>query len=200
MYAEKIAVKEAKEELEGSIMMPDHRHVKRELGEVVAVGDGHYRTGEKKPIFVKPGDIVLYQLGGPQMINATYKIGDQPLKIFHQGDCIARLKSNVVNMENFEILGNWVLLRVEIQQSLIEVPERFAQPDQLRFFVEQIGEGFEMPDIKIGTEVFPERGKCSPIEIGQGTYVYTLQDFIHGCLVEEEVTDTATAPSDSPEA
>jgi co-chaperonin GroES (HSP10) len=200
LYAEKIAVKEVKEELQGSIVLPEHRHVKQELGEVLAVGDGKYRTGEERPMFVKPGDIVMYQLGGPQMAAAAYKVGDQPLKIFHQGDAIARLKSNVVTLENFEILGNWVLMKVEVEQSLIHVPEKHATPEQFRFTVQQVGEGFAMPGIKIGSEVFAERAKCAPIEIDGITYVYTVQDFIHGVLIEDEPSDAVPTPSAAPEA
>jgi len=185
MYAEKIAVREMQEELKGSIVLPQHRQIRQEIGEVVAVGDGKYRTGEEKPMFVKPGDIVMYQLGGPQLQNSIYKVGPELLKIFHQGDAIARLKTNIVCLENFEILGNWVLLKPEIEQDLIVLPEQHAPLERIHFSVVQVGAGFALPDIKPGTEVFAERGKCAPIEIDGTTFVYTLQDFIHGALLED---------------
>jgi len=43
--------------------------------------------------------------------------------------------------------------------------------------------------IKVGQMVYPERGKCLPVEIDGVTYVYTHQDFLHGALEEVSVAD-----------
>ena len=182
LLGEKIAVVEIQEEITGSIILPEHRLIRHELGRVVSVGDGHYRTGEKKDMWVKEGDIVLYQLGAPQQNNAKFKLDGKPIKVFHQGDIIARLKTAVVNMDNFEIVGNWVLLSAEMEESIILVPQTAAAPETFIFKVVQKGAGFAYDGIEIGDTVFPERGRCAPIEIGGKTYVFTLQDFIHGVV------------------
>lgn len=194
LFAEKIAVTPVTEELEGSIIFPESRHIRFELGKVIATGNGHYRTGEERQMWVKTGDIIMFQLGGPQIANAVFKLDDKPIKIFHQGDAIARLKTNIVKVEDFEILGNWVLLRPEVEKSLIVIPDKCAPPESFRFFVEQIGAGFAMGNIHIGDEVFPERGKCCPLEIDGKTYVYTLQDFLHGVLTPHATEDSVAAP------
>jgi co-chaperonin GroES (HSP10) len=181
---EKIAVQEIREELQGSIALPEHRLIKHELGRVVAVGNGKYRTGENKTMWVKEGDIVLYQLGAPQQNNALFKIDGKPLKVFHQGDVIARLSSPTVKMENFAIVGNWVLLSVEVEQGVILVPEAIAPSETFKFRLLQKGAGFDLPGVEIGDEVLPERGRCAPIEIDGKTYVFTLQDFIHGTVTD----------------
>ena len=177
---EKIAVRQIEEQLEGSIVLPEHRLVKHELGVVVAVGNGEYRTGEKKTMWVKEGDIVLYQLGAPQQNNALFKHDGKLIKIFHQGDVIARLKEPKVKIENFEIVGDWVLLSVDVEQGIIIVPEKVAPSESFIFKLFQKGAGFKLPGLEIGEEVMPERGRCAPIEIGEKTYVFTHQDFIHG--------------------
>lgn len=185
LFREMIAVKSAKEEVKGSIIMPENRLIRHDLGEVVSIGDGHYRTGENKTIWVKPGDLIMFQLGGPQQNNSLYKINGESTRVFHQGDAIARLKTNLVTLENFEILGDWVLLTVAIDQGLIVVPEKVASPETFKFHLLQKGAGFKL-DIEIGDEVIPERGKCAPIEVDGKTYVFTHQDFLHGALKEDK--------------
>ena len=44
----------------GGIIIPDTAKEKPVRGKVVAVGDGIYENGQKIPMSVKPGDIVLF--------------------------------------------------------------------------------------------------------------------------------------------
>lgn len=192
LFGENIAVKMIEEALEGEIILPQSKFIRHELGLVTAVGDGKYRTGDQKTMWVAQGDVILFQLGGPQVNNATFKLDNEPIRVFHQGDAIARLKTNKVNMDNIQILGDWVLLRVEAQQGVIIVPEQHQPPENFKFYLEQIGAGFKL-DIKVGEEVLPERGRCAPIDIGGKTYVYTHQDFIRGVVRPPAAATPATA-------
>ena len=158
------------------------------MGEVLATGNGIYRDGTKRDMWVKPGDIVMYQLGGPQIENSKFKLDGVPIKIFHQGDVIARLTSPTITKDSFRIIGNWVLLEVEVEQNLIIVAKEHAPAEDFQFIVRQVGEGCQIP-IKVGQQVYPERGKCLPVEIDGTTFVYTHQDFLHGALTEVEVSD-----------
>jgi hypothetical protein len=139
-------------------------------------------------MWVKPGDIVMYQLGGPQIENSKFKLDGKPIKVFHQGDCIAKLSSCKISIETFQVIGNWVLLEVRFDQGVIIVPEKVAPSEDFKFFVTQVGDGVKLPLTK-GQQVIPERGRCLPIEINGTTYVYTHQDFIHGALAEVAVSD-----------
>lgn len=188
LFNEKIAVKQVKEEMKGSIILPQNRVLKFEMGEVLATGDGTYRDGTKRDMWVKPGDIVMYQLGGPQIENSKFKLNGQPIKIFHQGDVIARLTSLTITRDTFKIIGNWVLLEVEVDQGLIIVAKEHAPAEEFKFIVRQVGEGCQLP-VKVGQQVYPERGKCLPVEIDGTTFVYTHQDFLHGALTEVSVSD-----------
>lgn len=158
------------------------------MGEVIATGDGHYRDGTKRDMWIKPGDIVMYQLGGPQIENSKFKLNGNPIKIFHQGDVIARLSALTVSKDTFEIIGNWVLLEIEVDQGLIIVSKEHAPAEEFKFVVRQVGQGVKLP-LVIGEMCFPERGKCLPVEIDGVTYVYTHQDFIHGALTNVPVSD-----------
>lgn len=181
LLGENIAVTMVEEQMEGEIILPQNKYVRHELGRVLAVGDGKYRTGENKSMWVAEGDIIMYQLGGPQVTNAAYKIDETPIRVFHQGDAIAKLKTNKITMENIQILGNWVLLRVETQKGLIVIPDQAQPPENFKFYLEQKGEGVTL-DIALGEEVLPERGRCAPVEINNKTYVYTHQDYIRGVV------------------
>ena len=206
LFGEKVAVTQAKEELQGSIILPENRMIKFEIGKVIRVGDGKYRDGTERKMWVKPGDIIMYQLGGPQIENSKFKRDGQAMKIFHQGDIIAKLDPKadkpdtvVVSLDTFHIMGNWVLLKVKLEQGVIIVPEKAAPSEDFKFELVQKGEGVELP-IVVGSEVYPERGKCLPVELEGTTYVYTHQDFLHGALqpVEVEVVDAVPSPSDAP--
>ena len=48
LFNEKIAVKQVTEEIKGSIILPQNRVLKFEMGEVLATGDGQYRDGTKR--------------------------------------------------------------------------------------------------------------------------------------------------------
>ena len=151
LFNEKIAVKQVTEEIKGSIILPQNRVLKFEMGEVLATGDGQYRDGTKR-------------------------------------DVIARLSALTITKETFEIIGNWVLLEIEVDQGLIIVAKEHAPAEEFKFIVRQIGQGVKLP-LVIGEMCFPERGKCLPVEIDGVTYVYTHQDFIHGALTNVPVSD-----------
>jgi hypothetical protein len=158
------------------------------MGEVLATGDGIYRDGTKREMWVKPGDIVMYQLGGPQIENSKFKLDGTPIKIFHQGDVVARLTSPTITKDTFRIIGNWVLLEVTVRKGIIIVAKEHAPAEEFIFTVHQIGEGVQLP-LKAGQQVFPERGKCLPVDIDGITYVYTHQDFLHGALTEVNISE-----------
>jgi co-chaperonin GroES (HSP10) len=188
LLGENIAVAMVEEKMEGAILLPQNKYVRHEMGRVIAVGDGKYRQDPTittpvpdRAIWVQVGDIIMYQLGGPQINNAVYKVDGDIIRIFHQGDAIAKLKTNKITMENILILGNYVMLRVETQKGIIVIPDAAQQPENFKFYLEQKGAGVVL-DIAIGEEVLPERGRCAPIDINGKTFVYTHQDFIRGVV------------------
>lgn len=211
LIGEKVAVVQAKEEIQGSIILPENRILKFEIGKVVQTADGTYRDGTKQKMWVKPGDYVMYQLGGPQIENSKFKMNGEPVRVFHQGDIVAKIDTTpekpdtvVVNMANFHVIGNWVLLEVKLEQGVIIMPDKIAPSENFKFTLVQKGAGVEIP-VEIGQEVFPERGKCLPVEVERVTYVYTHQDFIHGALTERviefvdaDIEDSVPSPSEAP--
>lgn len=50
------------------LVIPDTAKEKPQLGEVVAVGPGEYKDGERVPVDVSPGDLVFYsKYGGTEV-------------------------------------------------------------------------------------------------------------------------------------
>jgi len=76
---------EPKEVVKGGIIIPDSAKEKPMEGKVVAAGPGALnKKGERMPMDVKTGDIVLYgKYSGTEI-----KIGDEKYLIMHQEDIL----------------------------------------------------------------------------------------------------------------
>lgn len=59
---------EAEEKTKSGIVLPDTAKEKPQQGEVIAVGPGRYEDGNRVPMEVKVGDIVIYsKYGGTEV-------------------------------------------------------------------------------------------------------------------------------------
>lgn len=71
----------------GGLVIPDTAKEKPQLGEVLAVGPGEYKDGERVPVDVKVGDTVFYsKYGGTEV-----KHDGQDLLILSSRDVLAVL-------------------------------------------------------------------------------------------------------------
>jgi co-chaperonin GroES (HSP10) len=165
LFGERVAVVTVEEEIQGSILLPQERNRNYELGRVIAVGDCRTLEGDQKTAWAIIGDMVLYQLIGPQEQSSKFVLDGKAIRILHQNDLLGRLSSPVVCLENFQILGQWVLLRANLGVvSTIHVPARYAPVENYRFYVVQKGEGVNIP-LEIGQEVYAERNRTTHLEI-----------------------------------
>lgn len=86
--ADRIVIKviEDSEQTSGGIFIPDNAKEKPQKGEVVAVGGGKtLESGEKEPMEVKVGDVVLYA----KYSGTDVKIEGQVYKILSIKDALA---------------------------------------------------------------------------------------------------------------
>ncbi len=89
---DKIVIKviEDTEQTSGGIFIPDSAKEKPQKGEVLAVGEGKtLDSGEKEPISVKVGEIVLYA----KYAGTDIKIDNQMLKILSIKDLLGVLEA-----------------------------------------------------------------------------------------------------------
>ena len=203
LFGEKVALHNLPEVVETTLELPENRSISFNIGEVLAVADGVYRDGTKKTMWVSNGDYVMYMLdgeNGPTTRNAKIKLNGELVHVIHQGDCIARLHGQKITLNEFEILGEYLLLKAFQNEpsGLIIQPKQYAPPEEFRFIVEQTGQGIKLP-LKKGMEVFPEYGKCGPLTIDRETYVFTHADWIRAAwlpTIETETEDTVPSPQD----
>ena len=181
LFGERIAVKQAKEETESTIEIVAESYTK--MGEVFAIADGKYNDGTQKTMYVNVGDTILHSA---LPTNTSFEFEGEKINIFHQSDAYAKVSGKRVTIEDFTILGDWVLLSSEVKQKgEIVVPEKYAPLDEVMFYLEQKGDGCHtLEGVEKGTQVYPEVGKLFPIFVGGLPYFYTLGHFINGASVE----------------
>lgn len=76
---------EAEQKTASGIVIPDTAKEKPAQGEVVAVGPGKVKHGERIPLEVKIGDVVLYSKYSPQEV----KVDNEALLILKEEDILA---------------------------------------------------------------------------------------------------------------
>ena len=87
---DRIVVKpnESEEKTASGLVIPDTAKEKPQEGEVIAVGPGRFEEGQRLPLDVSPGDIVLYsKYGGTEV-----KYGGEEFLILSARDLLAKIQ------------------------------------------------------------------------------------------------------------
>ena len=78
---------EEEETTASGIVLPDTAKEKPQKGKVLAVGDGTYEDGERRPLDVAEGDEVLYsKYGGTEI-----KVDGDELLVLRESDVLAKV-------------------------------------------------------------------------------------------------------------
>jgi co-chaperonin GroES (HSP10) len=173
----RIAVLPVEEEFEGVLVIPTNAVHNHRLGRVLAVGD-------EVPT-VQPSDIVIYQVNKMFEASVTHMINDTAVMFMHHADAIGKLGGTVVDINNFSILGDYILVS-ELTTDMIGnlyIPAGSVPPPQ--FKVIQIGttvskdDDSTIRDMAVGDEVLIDRSRATKIRIGQKSYFYVPKGWIH---------------------
>ena len=168
------------------------------LGKILAVGSGWYQ-GEQHSMYSRPGDICFFQLEQQQAGNTSYIDPEHGLIFFlHDLDMIARLTEPSFDLENFPVIGPWVLVKVETRNmypnSKIVLPQVENTTSELQTYtVLQKGDGVKI-DIKVGDEISLARSRCNPLYLDRQLYGWIEEKFIYGAITTKTTTDEAPAP------
>jgi len=196
MFGPRVLLEKFKPEGTGKIVLPDtagatDTHL---LGKVISTGDGKLRDGKSTEMFVKDGDVVMFQTSDVISYTQTYRNADNKMLVHMlQGDLIARINGTVINIENLEILGEFLLIRWELRHtdSPIILPENVGArtPDMFAFYVEQKGGAVDL-EVNVGDEVILNNGRLNVILITGDNgvnkeYGYILKDFVCGVIPKE---------------
>jgi hypothetical protein len=186
----KVAVKKIEAKLKGVIGLPPSRTKSYDLGQIVDTGDlsafGHERKNSTAEIF-KKGDVIIFQLPQHLANLICHRIKGELLIFLNVADIIGRLKSDVIDIDNFQIASKYILLKPTIREvsALIVVPASAEEmnKESLSFSVAQKGVDVSINIFK-GQEVFPHKGRLSPIIIENEEFAFIDQDFIDGVMAE----------------
>ena len=181
-----------------TIIIPDaaQQHDTHRFGKVAAVGNGAVKGQPPRPALVAVGDTVMFQIN--QVMENTQKFvleGKSYMNLL-QTELIGRLRGEDVSVENFEMLGDYVLLKHffrKVDGSVIILPEevmRQSAPDFIYFRVVLKGSTVDLP-LEKGDEVVANLGRLTPLFFvkrhADGTsenseYCYTHKDWVDGVV------------------
>ena len=181
---ERIAIINTEEAYEGKIALPESRTKSHVHGKCVAVGSGKYPDGTTKEIYTKVGDVYLYQIDGAQQVNASFKIDNQLVLLLHQADMICRLNDKTVSFDTIDMMGHWLLVEPYFEhKSEIIIPDtaKETQHELHHFKLAKKGPQADL-DANVGDEIFPARGRLTPLNIDGKTYCFIQDNFIYGHL------------------
>jgi co-chaperonin GroES (HSP10) len=183
------------------IIIPDaaQQQDTHRFGKVVAVGDGKLKDGKIVAPLVKIGDTVMFQIN--QIMEATqkYMIDGKSYMNLLQSELIGKLTSEDITMDNFEVLGDYLMLKHFFRQpegSQIIVPDNIIKqsaPSFIYFKVLKKGINVDTP-VEVGDEVICNLGRLTPLFFvqrhGDGTssneeYCYTHKDWVDGRIEPE---------------
>lgn len=201
-----------KPEAESRIIQPDisGQHDVLRWGKVSAVGDGKLSASMREqlagrgfktdtiPSVVKEGDRVCFELNDMIKHCQVYKRWRDKKDMIQllQTDLIGRLHGDTVSLANFEILGDFVLVKPELRGtgSSILLPATVEKsPEFVYYKVVQIGSSVGLP-INVGDEIIINHGKINVLmfnhrnEAGghvNDEYGYVIKDYVHGVVQDE---------------
>jgi co-chaperonin GroES (HSP10) len=188
LFGDRVAISEFGDgvEMTGSLVLPQARTKAFSFAKVVAVGDGKFVADKDRPMFVKPEDVVIFQQNPLMVFNTAHRLNGNMVFVINQQDLIAKMTALVFKIENFQILGYWVLLEAfedKDKDSVIVLPETVKKESRyLRYKVVQVGAG--VTKVKIGDEVVPETSRANYMAIDSQPYWFVAQADICG-IVEE---------------
>lgn len=181
LFGDRVALQLVDEEYEGMLVPAPNQMKMHVLSRVIAVGD--------KCKEVAVGDIVLWQNNGLIERNCRYVMDGKPVFVLMRGDMIARLSNRLVKLGNFQILGEWCLVRKVVEQpsKLIVVPEAAEESQALvlRFVLEQKGSECDV-DVALGDELIVDRARSNPIRIHREDFYYVHKNCVLGVIAKPE--------------
>ena len=198
LFGERVLFEPVEEELKGSIVLPEKANKNYELGRVLRIGNGKTKgadgTVRETKIHVKPGDIVWFQINPMMAANSAVRIKGKTYLNVLQHDLIGKLASTTVTLENFSILGYWILLdtfedrapgsKIHIADTVTDASVRM-----LRYYVVQKGEN--VTDFEVGDEVVIEKRAAQLVAFNDEPYFYLDSRHVHGVIGSSDELEKA---------
>lgn len=174
-------MREVKEEYEGQLIVPQQVVRQYEMGQVIAIGDGHNRaTGTRKNIPVAVGDVVWFQVNPAMKWHNVTKVDGEAALHIHAHDVLAKISGKVLKRANFQVVGSWVLLRGKLKtKGVIVIPDNASGDSvELQYFIDQVGE--EASHLPVGKEAIIDKKMAHAVDIGDEKFFYIEAAHVHG--------------------
>lgn len=207
LFGHRVLLKyEKPKELNSRIVIPDvaGKNDLNRMGRVAVVGDGrtvNHATGQKeqKQSLVKEGDLVMFQINDVMKWAQTFRhLKDDFLHVL-QEELIARINGDSVNLDTFEILGSYVLVKPEVRRMVgdgtIVLPDTIRAAEMIHYTAIQKGSTVDAP-FEPGQEIICNHARVNPIFIPvrqkdksykQEEFGYIFKDFVVGVDQEADV-------------
>jgi len=182
-FGDRVVLKAIEEKFDTEILLPQTRNIRHMLGKSVAISPNAGKAG------FEVGAIYFFQVAMDPRTGAplvpVHGGGDDQVIVQHWRDLIAKLSRDVVSLETFNVVGQWILLEPEAEQGLIVRPDNQPlDPAEVNFKVVQLGQPFE--GLSVGDSVIVEKGRCNPIELKRdgksNQYFYVDRQFVYGVI------------------
>lgn len=180
LFGNRVALSVVEEEYKGILVKAPTEEKMHVLARVAAKGD-------KVTQDIKVGDILFWQTNSMIQAHNRYQFDKaNPLFILMTGDMVARVKNRTVDRENFQVIGDWCLVRrVVVQPSkLIFVPDTAVDANQdsiVQWILEQKGDTVDC-EMGLGQEVIIDRTRANPIQLGEERFAYIHKNFVIGTV------------------
>lgn len=182
LFGARVALEVVEEKYEGILTLPPSakegrgEHV---LSKVIA------RSPEVKAQ-IEVGDILFWQINEIIRKHCGFMFNKKPIIILLVGDMIAKVKDRVVKLENFQVVGDWCLVRrITVQPSnLIILPPSAIDANEdkyVKWVLEQKGDTVET-EMGVGQEVIVDRTRANPIQLGEERFHYIHKNFVIGTV------------------
>lgn len=198
LFGNRVALQLLEEEYQGLVVPAPTQSKIHVISKVMAVGD-------KASSAIKVNDILFWQTNAMIEAHCRYQLNGVPTFVLGTTDMIARLTANteigqgkdarltaqVINLANFHVIGDWLLIRkVVIEPSkLIILPDEVKDANQdmtVKFLVEQLGDtvcskgGPVEIEVAVGDDLIVDRTKANPIKLGDDHFFYLHKNFVLG--------------------
>jgi len=179
LFGNRVALEVIDEEYKGILVKPPTENETHVISRVAAKGD-------KVTQDIAVGDILFWQTNAIIRKHCAFKLGGLLVFVLLTGDMIARVKNRLVDLQNFQVIGDWCLVRrVTVQPSkLIIVPDNVIENNQettVKWILEQKGDTVDC-EVGPGQEIMLDRTRANPIQLGQERFAYIHKNFILGTV------------------
>jgi co-chaperonin GroES (HSP10) len=188
IFGERLLLREIPEEekMQGGILVPANSSKAYVVCEVVGIGNGKLSKSQADcPPDIAVGDSIFAQVGPQLAKSCGYMVDGKRHFAMHWGDALAVVTSSPPTPDTFRPVGRWVLLDVEIEDTVggIYLPNQTAQSAaaKVTFRVFKLGALAKAQlGVEPGTAVYIDKMRANIFSLQKRRLAYVDCDYVTG--------------------